>query len=104
MLEAFVALKHMHGEGYVHSDMKPEQVLLSAKENGIAKVGDLGFTCRDGTRGVAGSPIFLAPELIKSKRRTYSVDMWAMGVSLYTLTNNGMEPPFLRGITSIQKL
>merc|ERR1712048_1031728 len=102
MLEMFVAMDYIHGEGYVHSDFKPEQVLRSA--NGVAKLGDLGLTCRNGCSGFAGSPIYMSPELIKQGRRYKPADMWAMGISLYQLTHNGIEPYFLRGHHSVDAL
>merc|ERR1712187_688564 len=39
-----------------------------------------------------------APELVKKGGgRTYSNDMWAMGVALYIMTNYNMLPDFLKG-------
>jgi hypothetical protein len=102
MLEMFVVMDYIHEEGYVHSDFKPEQVLISA--SGVAKLGDLGLTCRNGCSGFAGSPIYMSPELIKYGRRYHPADMWAMGVSLYKLTHNDIEPKFLRGHHSVEAL
>merc|ERR1712151_1047742 len=91
-----------HGKGYVHSDFKPSQIMLS-KDN-VAKLGDFGMTCTDGTEELAGSPLMISPELLKTKKRTYSADMWAMGVSLHMLFNNGKEPRRLRNMNTAKDL
>lgn len=40
-----------------------------------------------------GSPWFLAPEIVKGKKYTNSVDMWALGVIIYNLATFSF--PFL---------
>jgi len=94
MLEMFVAMQYVHSQGYVHSDFKPEQVMLSG--NGVAKLGDLGLICEDGHKGLDGTIKYRAPELIKTKVRTTSIDLWAMGLSLYELTHGGEQLPEMK--------
>merc|ERR1712048_1286062 len=80
--------------------MGPEQILLSAE--GVAKLADLGMTCKSGSDDIAGSPTYLAPEVVRTETRTLHADMWAMGVSLYQLTRNNWDPPFLRNLGSVE--
>merc|ERR1719247_2112362 len=84
-LEVLIAIKYIHDKGYVHSDVKGDQVLLS--EDGTSKLGDFGMLCTDGKRELGGSPIYMAPELFIYERRTKPVDLWALGVNLYMWTH-----------------
>merc|ERR1712151_1264722 len=53
MLEMFVVVDYMHSKNYLHSDFKPEQILLTAE--GVSKLADLGMTCKSGSPDIAGS-------------------------------------------------
>ncbi|XP_011163522.1 maternal embryonic leucine zipper kinase isoform X2 [Solenopsis invicta] len=84
------AVAYMHNLGYAHRDLKPENVLLDKDEN--LKLIDFGL-CAKPKMGIqahlytsCGSPTYAAPELIMGKKYLGSeVDIWSMGVLLYTL-------------------
>lgn len=88
------AVRCMHASGLVHRDLKPENVLLSrprsqsSKGHPDVKVADFGLcvTLEPGqqVRGVAGSPFYMAPEVIRGKAYGPEVDVWSLGVILYT--------------------
>jgi NIMA (never in mitosis gene a)-related kinase len=88
------ALACLHSKGIVHRDLKPLNVFLTT--NNHIKVGDLGVSklCPDddGCHTRVGTPLYLAPEQVKHKRYDAKVDVWALGVLLYTLTS--FEAPF----------
>lgn len=54
-----------------HRDLKPENILLESKDtnNLNVKVADFGFSCifdpQEGLDLALGSPLYMAPELIK---------------------------------------
>lgn len=59
-------LHHMHEKGYVHRDLKPDNLLLS--DQFMLKIGDFGFSClKEGKKknGILktklGTPGYMAP-------------------------------------------
>ena len=65
------------------------------------KIIDFGFAkfcdpTEDGLTETVGSPVYMAPEIIKKLPYGCSVDIWALGVLLYTMLSG--TPPF-RGKT-----
>ena len=94
------ALKYLHSKKILHRDLKCLNVLLSA--GGIAKLGDLGAskvakTGRESTR--VGTPMYLAPELVKQQPYDFKADLWGLGCVLYSLCC--LEPPFKGDTVSI---
>jgi eukaryotic-like serine/threonine-protein kinase len=76
------ALDHVHGQGVVHRDVKPANVLLRA--DGVAKLADLGIAVaadqtritRSGT--VLGSAAYMAPEQLEGGEVGPAVDVYAL--------------------------
>merc|ERR1712048_405054 len=116
MLEMFAAMHYLHQQGYTHSDFKGEQVMLSKITDGegrvnlVGKLGDLGLSCQPTKKSYtcsdfAGTPYYIAPELAKAGRgRTYSNDMWSMGIALYRMMNQGKLPVFLQHCNTVEQL
>ena len=71
----------------IHRDIKPENVLLN--EGMVAKLTDFGWSNyiqEDKERKtVCGTPIYLAPEIIKEQGHDERVDIWCIGVLLFEL-------------------
>lgn len=65
---------------------------------GLAKEGLHGKNARTSTR--AGTPEYLAPEVIKGEAYTKAVDWWSVGILVYEMTTG--KPPFL--CSDIQEL
>ncbi|CAG9824372.1 unnamed protein product [Phaedon cochleariae] len=84
------AVAYLHSLGYAHRDLKPENILLDKYQN--LKLIDFGL-CAKPEGGInnllqtsCGSPTYAAPELVLGKQYLGTeVDIWAMGVLLYTL-------------------
>uniref|UniRef100_A0A7S2ZFU4 Calmodulin n=1 Tax=Rhodosorus marinus TaxID=101924 RepID=A0A7S2ZFU4_9RHOD len=82
-------VEHCHSRGVVHRDLKPENFLLdSNQESANLKATDFGLSCfykgPDFLSDPCGTPMYIAPEVIKGKY-THKADIWSAGVVLYIL-------------------
>ncbi|TNJ28093.1 Kinase, NEK [Giardia muris] len=72
----------------IHRDVKPENLLID--ETGAIKLADFGF-CRvmsntsDMTTTRAGTPLYMAPEVLGGQGYTAKADIWSLGVTFYEL-------------------
>lgn len=71
----------------MHRDIKPSNILL---HNGIIKLADFGFCkplkdARDLSQTMLGSPIYMAPQVLKGEVYTMKADIWSLGVVLYEM-------------------
>jgi serine/threonine-protein kinase len=96
VLQACEAVAEAHALGIVHRDLKPENLYLTTRVGGVGliKVLDFGISkmpvsargALTQTQAVLGSPLYMAPEQMRSSRRADArSDVWALGVVLYEL-------------------
>ena len=73
----------MHRAGYLHADMKPNNILVTPE--GKTKVIDYGQSCHIGTvkNRIQGTPDYIAPEQVKRRKLTPETDVYNLGASLY---------------------
>jgi len=94
----FTAMAYVHEQGIVHRDLKPENLLLLSKSDDLhLKIADFGLAGQiKGSNGVlygvAGTPLYMAPEMVSKKPYSYPADVWSMGVICFILL--GGYPPF----------
>ena len=83
-----------------HRDIKLENLLClpqKAGDNDVkVKLTDFGFACYfkqgEELKLPLGSPLYMAPELIRKKPYDQRVDTWAVGVMTYIMLTG--TPPF----------
>ena len=87
--QTLLALGHAHREGFVHRDMKPENLLLTPE--GVVKVADFGLAraYADGrvtqAGAVTGTVQYLAPEQIRGEPADPRSDLYSLGIVAYEL-------------------
>ncbi|MEM7756391.1 MAG: serine/threonine-protein kinase [Planctomycetota bacterium] len=76
-------MHHMHDRGFVHADMKPNNIVVS--DGGSAKVIDLGQSCKIGTikPRIQGTPDYISPEQVHRREITPATDVYNLGATMY---------------------
>jgi len=78
-----IALNAMHEKGYVHCDIKPNNILFNPK--GAIKVIDLGQSCKLGEikKRIQGTPDYIAPEQVRREHLSHRTDIFNIGATMY---------------------
>ena len=76
-------LHAMHLAGWIHADIKPNNVLLCP--DGGLKIIDFGQSCPLGYRKtrLQGTPDFMAPEQVQRQRLDHRTDIFNLGATMY---------------------
>ncbi|EDV33734.2 uncharacterized protein Dana_GF19157 [Drosophila ananassae] len=96
MREVLKALKFLHDRSIAHLDLKPQNILLAGEriEDGL-KLCDFGISrvvCEGiNVREMAGTPDYVAPEVLQYEPLSLLTDIWSVGVLTYVLLS-GFSP------------
>mmetsp|Transcript_11873 Transcript_11873/g.33466 ORF Transcript_11873/g.33466 Transcript_11873/m.33466 type:complete len:118 (+) Transcript_11873:49-402(+) len=91
-----IAVEYIHNAGVIHKDIKPANCLITSQyrlkvcDFGVAeekKKVDAGIR-REGGVNAVGTPAFQTPEVASGAQKLpdFTVDIWAMGITLYFMT------------------
>ncbi|KAF1797990.1 kinase-like domain-containing protein, partial [Mucor lusitanicus] len=88
-------LAKVHGHGYIHRDIKCDNIFLDQESNTIV-IGDFGVVsispAADSSVEEAGVVLFWSPELVQQKIVNHKVDIWALGIVILEVLNGGKAP------------
>ena len=85
-------ISSLHQQGVVHRDLKPSNILYANPSGDPAslRIADFGFAKQlRAENGLLMTPCytanFVAPEVLKKQGYDAAIDMWSLGVLLYTM-------------------
>ncbi|XP_028851423.1 death-associated protein kinase 2 [Denticeps clupeoides] len=90
-------VSYMHSKNIGHFDLKPENIMLSARGEPLPdiKIIDFGmahhFIQGEEYKSMGGTPQYIAPEVINYEPLGTATDMWSIGVITYILLS-GLSP------------
>jgi eukaryotic-like serine/threonine-protein kinase len=89
-------LAAMHRAGYVHADIKPNNLLVTGHDT--VKVIDFGQSCRAGTvkERIQGTVDYIAPEQVTRREITPATDVFNHGATMYWLLTDRYVPTMMR--------
>ena len=102
-LELCRAMSAVHGAGLLHRDIKAHNVMRA--EDGRIVLMDFGTGREledDASSDLAGTPLYLAPEVLQGQRATVRSDIYSLGVLLYHLVA-GSYPVQARTVREVRR-
>ncbi|ORY92413.1 hypothetical protein BCR35DRAFT_297802 [Leucosporidium creatinivorum] len=97
LVQLIGACDYMHSNSVIHRDLKLGNLMLDEEMN--LRVGDFGLAALvkfpgERKKTICGTPNYIAPEILfdTTNGHSFEVDIWSIGVILYTLLVG--KPPF----------
>ena len=95
------AMSAVHGAGLLHRDIKTQNVMRA--EDGRIVLMDFGTgreLDEDASSDLAGTPLYLAPEVLQGQQATIQSDIYSLGVLLYHLVTSSypVHASTIRGV------
>lgn len=93
-IQALRALEYLHGRGITHYDLKPDNILLNREKDSI-RIIDFGLAGFRPRGQLAGTPSYMAPEVILGNQPDSRADLYSLGVTFYECATG--DNPFRAG-------
>ena len=108
--QLLLGLEHAHGEGLIHRDLKPDNIIVEIAPDGteLPRIVDFGIAILRDPEGdtssgeyiqrltasgmMLGTPLYMAPEQAQCEPIDHRVDLFSLGVVMYEMMAG--KPPF----------
>ena len=102
-IQLLKSLRYLHERGISHRDIKLDNIILDSRVQNKVVIVDMGFACSVQKKlderpcvGAPGTLQYMSPEILtlrveKTPSLWMSSDIWALGITLYSLAQ-GYEP------------
>ena len=95
MVQLVNGMQYMYNNNIYHRDLKPQNILIDKYYN--LKITDFGLAKDEEENPlfetICGSPMYMAPEIMKYKKYDKKADLWSLGVIFYELLTG--KTPFM---------
>jgi len=98
------AVAAVHRAGLIHRDIKTQNVMLASDGRAVLMDFGTGWEVRDGSASdspAAGTPLYLAPEVLRGGSATIQSDIYSLGVVLYRMVT-GTYPVRARSLSDLR--
>ena len=94
MYQLSEGLKYLYKHKIIHRDLKLSNILIS--DTNDIKISDFGFAryfdSDTMVETLCGTPLYMAPEIMKYKNYTIKADLWSIGIIMYQMLVG--KPPY----------
>jgi mitogen-activated protein kinase kinase kinase 13 len=93
-----LGLTYLHKSKVVHRDLKSPNILIC--EGAIAKIADFGLSkeiddltiSKTASKGILGTPRWMAPEVLKSEKYSFASDIYSLGMVIWEIVAQETVP------------
>lgn len=104
--DILLGLEYLHIRHIIHRDLKPENILVD--NDNKFKIADFGISTihssNKPTKGLIGTFLYMAPELMKGEGYEFKSDVWSLGCILYEMCYGVSPFQYARDVDDLKYL